>query len=240
MALRDVEDTMNGMNGNHAVAAGSSAGSASEEYSSSGSDHELEIRGAKTGDGDVQATSAHRETVKLPAAADGKAPAPLPSSDLFQSYRTIGVICDSTPVHYKQLGTSRFATVSIGRTWQTYDLDKLRVVMTAASSQTHRINSIVSFKEWTLTTCGAQIYAYKRAQHKHTLSAPDMLAGSSFQLLQLFGSLLLAVAGTEVGTKQMLHIWDLGPTVTPHKSYLVRRRAGKAGTRGETEAAKTK
>lgn len=45
-------------------------------------------------------------------------------SELFQPYRALGYVCDDTPMHLKRLGTENFATVSIGSSWQVYNVSR--------------------------------------------------------------------------------------------------------------------
>jgi len=46
------------------------------------------------------------------------------SSLLFQPYRAIGFVCDSTPFHFKRLGQQNFVTLAIGKAWQVFNVSK--------------------------------------------------------------------------------------------------------------------
>ncbi len=47
------------------------------------------------------------------------------SSDLFQSYRALGFVTDSTPFHLKRLGVEHYVTCSIGKAWQVFNVSTL-------------------------------------------------------------------------------------------------------------------
>ncbi len=121
------------------------------------------------------------------------------SSDLFQSYRAIGHITDSTPFHLKKLGADHFITCSIGKAWQIFNCDKLRLALVAPARE-HRIAAIASVKDFTYTAAAHQIIVWKRTVEVARLSAHR----TPVYILSVFGNFLLSL-----DESQLLIIWDL-------------------------------
>ena len=63
------------------------------------------------------------------ADGDGEASTPPPRASLFYPFRALGYVSEPVPFATQRRGTKTFVTVSAGKAWQTYDCDKLRLVL---------------------------------------------------------------------------------------------------------------
>eukprot|EP00808_Paulinella_micropora_P025869 g1004.t1 len=50
-------------------------------------------------------------------------------SKAFRPFRTVGVVIDDQPFHLKRMGDQNFLTVSIGKAWQVFNCEKLRLAL---------------------------------------------------------------------------------------------------------------
>mmetsp|Transcript_36817 Transcript_36817/g.70972 ORF Transcript_36817/g.70972 Transcript_36817/m.70972 type:complete len:1115 (-) Transcript_36817:161-3505(-) len=81
----------------------------------------------------------------------------------FAPYRTVGHVVDSVPFHMKQLGTDTFLTVVVGRAWQVYNIDKLRLSMIGPRLPLP-IRAISSVRDITFVAQGTDIVIFRRAE----------------------------------------------------------------------------
>uniref|UniRef100_A0A7S0D1C2 Small-subunit processome Utp21 domain-containing protein n=1 Tax=Amorphochlora amoebiformis TaxID=1561963 RepID=A0A7S0D1C2_9EUKA len=141
-------------------------------------------------------------------------------SVLFAPYRTVGHVVDSVPFHLKRLGTETFVTVTVGRAWQVYNLEKLRLAMIGPRLPLS-IRAISSLREWTYVTQGTDILIFHRAEIIGRLRGDSVIADSDSQnreqkdinsnnrnpgeiyILKNLGDTLLAI-----GENQYLDVWS--------------------------------
>ena len=64
-----------------------------------------------------------------------------PSTRLFQPYRVVGHVCDEVKLHLKKLGQEHFVTLSIGKSWQVYNV----ISLTALSPISRKLISLKIF-----------------------------------------------------------------------------------------------
>lgn len=131
-------------------------------------------------------------------------------SELFQPYRALGHVCDSVPFHLKRLGNATFVTVAIGRAWQVYNCEKLRLCLIGPHSD-RRIRCIASVKDTTFTAHGCDIYVWKRAELVHKLRGHV----EPVSHLLIFGDYLLSVC-----EGQVLRLWDISSDKEPTSQEL--------------------
>jgi U3 small nucleolar RNA-associated protein 21 len=129
------------------------------------------------------------------------------SSALFQPYRALGFVCDSVPFHLKKLGSNpaqHFITVAIGKAWQVYNCDKLRLCL-IGPHRDRKVRALASMNEYTFTAHGAEIIVWKRASEVRRLRGHV----ASVYLLLVFGDYLLSIS-----KDQVLHIWKWNDTAS--------------------------
>jgi U3 small nucleolar RNA-associated protein 21 len=131
-------------------------------------------------------------------------------SELFQPYRALGHVCDSVPFHLKRLGNATFVTVAIGRAWQVYNCEKLRLCLIGPHSD-RKIRAIASTKDLTFTAHGCDVYMWKRAVLVHKLKGHV----EPVSHLLIFGDYLLSVC-----ENQVLRLWDLSGDGEPTSQVL--------------------
>eukprot|EP01006_Ploeotia_vitrea_P044076 TRINITY_DN66802_c6_g1_i1.p1 TRINITY_DN66802_c6_g1~~TRINITY_DN66802_c6_g1_i1.p1 ORF type:complete len:1154 (+),score=620.96 TRINITY_DN66802_c6_g1_i1:18-3479(+) len=119
---------------------------------------------------------------------------------LFRPFRTVGMVADSVAVDVKRLGSETFATAAVGKSWQVFNLDKLRTVMVAPMAA-RRIAALASARDVTFTAHGDEIVVWKRNQQMNVLRGEHK---SDVMRLMTFG-------GTEyllsVDHDQLLCVW---------------------------------
>lgn len=120
-------------------------------------------------------------------------------SNLFEPYRTIGIVTDGIPMAFKKLGSESFITVAIGRAWQVFSCEKLRLALVAPQRELPII-AIATFNDITFTSIGQQIIVWRGIQEVTRL---DILTGRATKLLTV-GTVLLAVS--DAGE---MYVWDL-------------------------------
>jgi len=116
------------------------------------------------------------------------------SSLLFESFRTIGIVCDDVPFALNQLGKETFVTVSIGSGFMVYNIDKLVVRLVSRPVVHSSITSLTSGgKDVTFCASGSSIYMFKRSKvHKKVL---DGGYGTIYSVIS-FGKSVLATTAT--------------------------------------------
>jgi U3 small nucleolar RNA-associated protein 21 len=107
---------------------------------------------------------------------------------LFSPYRAVGFVCDETPAHFKRMGSERFVTVAIGKAWQTFNLDKLRLVQ-VSPPRAQPVRAVASFRDVTFTAHGAQVVVWRRTREEAALQGHE----AAVRLLSLFGDTLLSL-----------------------------------------------
>uniref|UniRef100_A0A7S2WDF5 Small-subunit processome Utp21 domain-containing protein n=1 Tax=Mucochytrium quahogii TaxID=96639 RepID=A0A7S2WDF5_9STRA len=117
------------------------------------------------------------------------------SSRLFEGYRTVGVVCDDVPFDLKLLGKERFATVSIGKSFMVYDLEKLVVKIVSPSVLDRDISAIASAKEITFTACGDEIVQWDRAKIVRRLFRDSDGFGNVISMIVVGKLLIVLTAG---------------------------------------------
>ncbi|GBG32733.1 WD repeat-containing protein 36 [Hondaea fermentalgiana] len=113
------------------------------------------------------------------------------SSRLFEAYRTIGVVCDDVPFALNRLGKERFATVSVGKGFMVYDLDKLIVKLVSPPVLKKDITKLACKGDVTFAACGDEIIEWKRAKIARTL-LPAGRHGAIVEM-SVFGHVLVVI-----------------------------------------------
>ena len=143
------------------------------------------------------------------------------SSVLWQPYRSLGLVASASAApHLKLLGSERFLTVPLGKSWCVYNLDKMRVVLMGAA-RSHAVRAIASMRDLTFTTAGSDIIVWRRQEEVYRLQAHQR----AVYMLYLFGGLLCSV-----DEGQTLMVWDvkaLGPAISV-RSQVARAMAKSA------------
>ncbi|KAL6074501.1 putative u3 small nucleolar rna-associated protein 21 [Balamuthia mandrillaris] len=120
-------------------------------------------------------------------------------SQVFKGYRALGLVSDRIPFTLQHFGTETFVTVSIGKSFQTYNCKKLNLLFVGAAHES-RIRAMVMYKLFTITAAGNFIYVWKRGALQSKWSAHT----ENVQLLSVFGDHLISVGGDG-----RLKLWDL-------------------------------
>ena len=121
-------------------------------------------------------------------------------SRIFQPFRAMGFVTTDVPFCLQMRGTEYFITVSVGKSFQIYDAQKLKLkfVSQPAPSQ---IQCIVANGNDTFVACGSEIIRYNRAKKIGTLKSDT---DASINQLLIFGGHLIASHQDNV-----MRVWDL-------------------------------
>mmetsp|Transcript_16268 Transcript_16268/g.31518 ORF Transcript_16268/g.31518 Transcript_16268/m.31518 type:complete len:1119 (+) Transcript_16268:178-3534(+) len=122
------------------------------------------------------------------------------ASRLFEAYRTIGVVCDEVPFAFNRLGKERFATVSVGKGFMVYDLDKLIVKMVSPPILNKDICALAARGETTFTATGDQVIEWDRARVRRTLIESGCGLGNVVEMT-VFGHVLVIATAPGKGRK---------------------------------------
>ena len=102
----------------------------------------------------------------------------------------------------KQLGSEAFVTVAVGRAWQTYNCDKLRLAMIGPRLPLP-IRAVSSHRDLTFASQGADVVVFRRQEQTGRLVGAG---GGSVRLMLNMGRTLLVV-----GEEQRLDVWAVDP-----------------------------
>lgn len=107
-------------------------------------------------------------------------------SSLYSPYRAIGYVCDCNPFSVNRLGEEIFVTVSIGKCFQVFRLNKL-VACLVSKTAPGVIGGVQAIGHETFVTVDKSIFVYDRANIVRTYDAHTTpIVGSA-----TVGSLLL-------------------------------------------------
>lgn len=93
-------------------------------------------------------------------------------SSLYSPYRAIGYVCDSNAFSVNRLGEEIFVTVSIGRCFQIYRLNKL-VACLVSKAAPGNIAGVQAIDHETFVAVDKNIIVYDRANIVRTYEAHD-------------------------------------------------------------------
>ncbi|GAQ79609.1 WD repeat-containing protein [Klebsormidium nitens] len=130
---------------------------------------------------------------------------------IFQPYRALGYITESTPFSVQKRGQDVYVTVSIGKAWQIYKCGKLQLTFVGPPLEKN-IRALASRRDVTFAAYGRKIGVFNRA---HQVATWEGHTGKIVQLLVL-GSHLLSI-----GDDRKLLLWPLGrPDVTEPEAEI--------------------
>ena len=121
------------------------------------------------------------------------------NSSLLQPFRCIGKVSSSIQFNINNLGDACFIAVSIGKSFNIYNCDKLRLVL---SSKIHRNNilAIETYQKLTFIAIENKIYIYNRYD---LINIWTTETEQYINHLYIFGTHLLSISGT------VLYIWEI-------------------------------
>ncbi|CAM6100981.1 unnamed protein product [Calypogeia fissa] len=128
---------------------------------------------------------------------------------IFEPFRALGYITDGIPFSVQRRGLETFVTVSVGKSWQIFNLAKISLVFVGPQLE-RKIRAIASWRDYTYVATGQSIAVFNRAHQASTWSAHN----GKVVLLLAFGKHVLSV-----GTDGRLLIWpavEADPTTAAH------------------------
>lgn len=128
---------------------------------------------------------------------------------LFSPFRALGYITDSVPFAVQRRGTATFVTVSVGKAWQVYNTEKLRLVL-VGPQLTHAIGALAAKGDLTFAACRGTIVECKRVHR-----SGEYRGGHSGDILQL---LVLGDRLLSLGDDRKLLVWRIGQYEAPEVS----------------------
>ncbi|KAK9049733.1 hypothetical protein SSX86_031298 [Deinandra increscens subsp. villosa] len=118
---------------------------------------------------------------------------------IFEPFRAIGYITSSVPFSVQRLGTETFVTVSVGKSWQIYNVRNPNLISLLVPSSisfssvrpqlAKKIRALASYRDYTFAAYGNDIGVFKRAHQVATWSKHT----AKVNLLLLFGEHILSV-----------------------------------------------
>lgn len=108
------------------------------------------------------------------------------SQSLYAPYKVVGYVCDSVPYAMQELGGEWFITVSVGRSFQVFKVNKLYACLVSEQAPGDITRIQVKGHE-TYVSVGQDIFIYKRARIVKKLSAHNSIIS---ELLCVGGSLI--------------------------------------------------
>jgi U3 small nucleolar RNA-associated protein 21 len=138
-------------------------------------------------------------------------------SQLFDSFRAIGFVCDDVPAAVQQRGTETFIAVAVGRSYQLFSCDKLNLLF-AGPMLRQRIRALAQLGDLTFAASGPDVFVYRRG--KQSAVYRDPTESGRVALLQVLGVHLLAIRRSGQVT-----VWDTAEG-TPWRSFRVSRTLG--------------
>ena len=132
------------------------------------------------------------------------------SSHLFHPYRSIGHIIGHHPFHLSTLGSARFLHSITGRTFQIFNLDRLRIVLTSQPAPHPLLCLTSAGRDLTACGSGSELVIYRRQEVVQRLSGHT----TDVYLVQQWGRHHLLT----VDEAQVMKVWDM------RKMQLTRER----------------
>ena len=123
-------------------------------------------------------------------------------SGVFESYRTLGLICDSKAFKWHREGEDSLLTFPLGKSFLTYSLESFQIRYIGCQLE-QTVNSVDSYKDLILLASGSTISAF----HKVKLVKIFTGSGSSISEIMVFGNLLLGL-----NFAAELQVWDCEST----------------------------
>ena len=109
-------------------------------------------------------------------------------SQLFDSFRAIGFVCDGVPASAQQRGTETFVAVAVGRSYQMFSCERLNLLF-ASPILRQRIRALAQQGDLTFAASGPDVFVYRRGKQETVYRDADAV-GRVALLLVLGGHLL--------------------------------------------------
>jgi U3 small nucleolar RNA-associated protein 21 len=150
------------------------------------------------------------------------------SSLLLQPFRVLGWVCDSNPFYHERQGQENFVTVSVGKNWVKYNVDrKLRAVLVGPAGA-RVLSAVCSIRGMTFGSYkrGNSVTVWKRTEVMCSLAAHS----EPVRMMYAFGPALLSIS-----TDQQVHVWDsskfvFGEDPVPISSFSLSSSSGREVT----------
>ncbi|CAI9103007.1 OLC1v1001416C1 [Oldenlandia corymbosa var. corymbosa] len=107
---------------------------------------------------------------------------------IFEPFRAIGYIANNVPFSVKRLGMETFVTVSVGKAWQMFNCDKLKLVLVGPQLP-KKIRALASYRYYTFAAYGNHIAVFKRVHQVATWSKHN----AKVNHLLVFGDYILSL-----------------------------------------------
>lgn len=139
---------------------------------------------------------------------------------MFEPFRALGYIADTTPFAVQRRGSENFVTVSVGNAFQVFNCAKLTLVFVGPQLP-KKIQSLVNIRDFTYLATGLDIVVFKRAHQVARWSFHSQKVTHLFEL----GSQILSVdagghfcvwnSGSPFDDAKPVHDWQLRESFTP-------------------------
>lgn len=121
---------------------------------------------------------------------------------LFAPFRALGYITEDVPFVVQRRGKEAFVTVSVGKCWQVYNCETLRLVL-VGPQLSHTIRALAVKNDLTWAALGSLVIESRRIARIGTYATPAG-SGAVVQMLALGEQLLVLYAGG------LLAVWHVG------------------------------
>ncbi|CAK9109549.1 WD repeat-containing protein 36 (T-cell activation WD repeat-containing protein) (TA-WDRP) [Durusdinium trenchii] len=133
------------------------------------------------------------------------------------------------------MGKERFATVSIGRGFLVYDLEKVTVRVVSPMVLKEKISALACSKERTFTACGRDVFEWQRTKVKRQVVDGAKLDTGAVVALKIFGKVLVVACrgATDDAPGELLLVSMVSGQVTKRLCLgaSAARREGKPATK---------
>ncbi|CAI5756617.1 unnamed protein product [Candida verbasci] len=110
-------------------------------------------------------------------------------SKIFNPFRVLGNVTDSTPFSIGNLGSTFYAVTSIGKSFQIYDLNTLHLLFVSQTQTPSKITCLNAHFHYVYAAYSNKIGIYKRGRLEHTLTCETQ---GNISHMIVFGEYLIA------------------------------------------------